>query len=269
MSKRKTVWQIHNEAIKALFAHFGTMSLASLTLSGVAVALSLAEFIVMIVVKAFVGINFQSVVQLVQAGTIQEFWTMAQPLLEALGFNLLIGAVLGVLTGILQTASTVGGYDASLHVLEGRRAPFGPIARNFLRGFWRFVGVTVWAALWQFLWSLLFLVPGIVKSYSYRLAPFLALRHPELTVRQALRKSIEMTEGHKVRLFALDLILLLYQLTALLASLLVPVLGSLAVKLLLATPMTLLVFSLAYRQIEQEAMEKGLLTPAGDGADSR
>ena len=260
MSKRKTVWQIHNEAIKALFAHFGTMSLVSLALSGVAVALGLAEFIVMVVVKAFAGINFQSIVQLVQAGSFQEFWAMAQPLLEALGINLLIGAVLGVFTGILQTASTIGGYDASLRVLAGERAALGPIARNFRRGFWRFAGVTAWVALWQFLWSLLFLVPGIVKSYSYRLAPFLALRHPELTVRQALLKSIEITEGHKASLFALDLILMLYQLAALLASLLVPVLGSLAVRLLLVAPMTLLVFSVAYRDIGREAVEKGLLT---------
>ncbi len=268
MGRKRTVWQLHTEAVKALLTHFATMSLVSLALAGVAVALGLAEFLVLAVIKAFMGINFQSLLLLGQAGSFQELWAMAQPLLQAMGINLLIGAVLGALTGILQTTAAIGGYDAALRVLEGAPVAPGPIAHNFLRGFWRFAGVTAWAALWQFLWSLLFLVPGIVKSYSYRLAPFLVLRHPELTVQQALRKSMEVTQGHKARLFCLDLILLLYQLAALLASLLVPVLGSMAVRLLLATPMTLLLFSAAYRDIGREAVEKGWL-PAERSCEGR
>ncbi len=66
-------------------------------------------------------------------------------------------------------------------------------AQKFLRG------------LYTFLWALLFLIPGIVKSYSYAMTPFLMQDHPELSASQAIDCSKALMDGHKWELFWLDL----------------------------------------------------------------
>ena len=55
------------------------------------------------------------------------------------------------------------------------------------------------------LWSLLFVIPGIVKSYSYRLVPYLLKEHPELSGTQAITMSRQLMNGHKWNAFVLDL----------------------------------------------------------------
>lgn len=56
-----------------------------------------------------------------------------------------------------------------------------------------------------FLWSCLFVIPGIIKSYSYALAYYILADNPELTAREALNQSKEMMNGHKMELFVLHL----------------------------------------------------------------
>ncbi|MBR5329691.1 MAG: DUF975 family protein [Firmicutes bacterium] len=55
------------------------------------------------------------------------------------------------------------------------------------------------------LWSLLFLIPGIVKSYSYYLTAFLLNDHPEMGWKEAINESKRMMNGHKMELFMLHL----------------------------------------------------------------
>ena len=59
--------------------------------------------------------------------------------------------------------------------------------------------------IYIFLWSLLFIIPGIVKSYAYYLAEFIAMENPEMSASDCLRKSQELMDGHKKELFVLDL----------------------------------------------------------------
>ena len=55
------------------------------------------------------------------------------------------------------------------------------------------------------LWSLLFVIPGIVKSYSYSMAYYIKLDHPEYTPTEAITESRRLMDGNKMRLFCLHL----------------------------------------------------------------
>ena len=55
------------------------------------------------------------------------------------------------------------------------------------------------------LWMLLFLVPGIVKAYSYRLVPLLLAEYPDLPAKEIFRRSEQMMRGNRMRLFRLEL----------------------------------------------------------------
>lgn len=59
--------------------------------------------------------------------------------------------------------------------------------------------------LYTFLWSLLFIIPGIVKSYEYRMIPYLLADHPDMTSEQAFAESKRMMTGQKWNAFVLDL----------------------------------------------------------------
>ena len=59
--------------------------------------------------------------------------------------------------------------------------------------------------IYIFLWSLLFLIPGIIKSYSYRLVPFILAENPDMDADDAIRLSMEMMNGEKLNAFILDL----------------------------------------------------------------
>lgn len=56
-----------------------------------------------------------------------------------------------------------------------------------------------------FLWSLLLIIPGIIKSYAYRMVPYILADNPNIGVQKAITLSNEMTMGHKFDMFVLDL----------------------------------------------------------------
>ena len=60
-------------------------------------------------------------------------------------------------------------------------------------------------ALFTFLWTLCFIVPGIIKAYSWRMVPYLIAENPEISGTEARERSAEMMNGSKWASFVLDL----------------------------------------------------------------
>ena len=56
-----------------------------------------------------------------------------------------------------------------------------------------------------FLWSLLFIIPGIIKTYAYSMAYYVMMDHPDYDWRRSLQESEQLMKGHKWELFILDL----------------------------------------------------------------
>lgn len=59
--------------------------------------------------------------------------------------------------------------------------------------------------LYTALWSLLFVIPGIVKSYEYRMIPYILAENENITTDEAFIRSKEMMDGNKWNAFVLDL----------------------------------------------------------------
>lgn len=79
-------------------------------------------------------------------------------------------------------------------MFQGFRENFG---ENFLLGLLK--------SLFLFLWGLLFIIPGLVKSYSYAMVEYLMAREPDLSATEALKLSCDLMHGNKMKLFLLDL----------------------------------------------------------------
>lgn len=77
---------------------------------------------------------------------------------------------------------------------------------------WKGFCMNFWQALYVALWTLLLVIPGIVKSYSYAMTPYILAEHPTLTANEAITESRRIMDGNKWRLFCLDLSFLGWQL---------------------------------------------------------
>ncbi len=55
------------------------------------------------------------------------------------------------------------------------------------------------------LWMILLIIPGIMAAYSYALTFYLLAEDPDLEPMEALKKSKELMDGHRMRLFMLHL----------------------------------------------------------------
>ena len=76
---------------------------------------------------------------------------------------------------------------------------FGNLAYAFGSGsYLKIVGTMFLRGLYIFLWSLLLFIPGIIKSYEYRMVPYLLAECPEMGNSEAFRISKEMMYGQKM-----------------------------------------------------------------------
>lgn len=59
--------------------------------------------------------------------------------------------------------------------------------------------------VYTFLWSLLFIIPGIIKAYEYRMIPYILADHPDISRKEAFAHSKMLMQGNKWKAFVLDL----------------------------------------------------------------
>ena len=57
----------------------------------------------------------------------------------------------------------------------------GLIADGFTQNYWNCVKTQFLKSLFIGLWSLLFVIPGVIKAYEYRMVPYLLAEHPEMS----------------------------------------------------------------------------------------
>ena len=69
------------------------------------------------------------------------------------------------------------------------------------RNYWHKVWGILLMAIFILLWSLLLIIPGIIKSFSYAMTPYLLEENPELSANDAIDRSRAMMKGHKFDLF--------------------------------------------------------------------
>lgn len=112
----------------------------------------------------------------------------------------------GSLLSFLIVPPLVYGYNVVLLELH-RENKLVEVTRLFdgFSDFGRIGGTMILMQLYTVLWMLLLMIPGIVKSYSYALTPYILKDRPELKFNAAIEESMRMMNGYKMKLFLLDL----------------------------------------------------------------
>ncbi len=72
--------------------------------------------------------------------------------------------------------------------------------------------------LYTVLWSLLFVIPGIIKAYEYRMMPYILADDPTLPTSEVFAQSKAMMKGNKWKAFVLDLSFIGWEILSLLTA---------------------------------------------------
>ena len=94
-------------------------------------------------------------------------------------------------------------YFSALH--KKQKGTVGTAFTDFGKDFSGNVGTYVLESIYAFLWTLLLIIPGIIKSYSYAMSMFLKSKNPNMKSNDAITLSRKIMDGKKAKLFWLDL----------------------------------------------------------------
>lgn len=113
-----------------------------------------------------------------------------------------IGSIASVL--VITPAFSIASIIIYLKLVAGTKPEIAELFQHFDK-FWAAFKVNFFTSLFTSLWSLLFFIPGIVKSLSYSMAMYIMAENPEMPALEAITKSRKMMDGHKMELFVLGL----------------------------------------------------------------
>lgn len=127
-------------------------------------------------------------------------------LLSFLIIAIIIAAIIGfVLRAFLINPLLLGCNKFFIENRSNSAAKTNIIRFGFKSNYGNVVKVMIIKDIFVFLWTLLLIVPGIIKSYEYRLAPYLLAENPDIDWKEALDRSKMMMNGQKWNSFLLDL----------------------------------------------------------------
>ena len=116
-----------------------------------------------------------------------------------------IGTLFTLAVSFIAMALSVNVCGSFIHIYCGEKADVGDTFAALAVNFFRKVGGMYWMGLWITLWSMLFVIPGVIKSLAYSLTPYILADCPEVSATDALKLSMRMTNGHKGELFVFAL----------------------------------------------------------------
>lgn len=104
---------------------------------------------------------------------------------------------------LLSGPFNLGIHISALDVSRKQPVSVGSLFEGF-KSFGDSLALYILNAIFIFLWSLLLVIPGIIKMYSYSMGYFILADRPDLSGNQARKRSMYLMKGHKWQLFCLD-----------------------------------------------------------------
>jgi uncharacterized membrane protein len=116
----------------------------------------------------------------------------------------IISSIIGALFSIFVTdAITVGVCNYFIKNTDSKPS-FKDAFSGFKVKYGRNIGTLLLVGIKSVLWTLLFIIPGIIKTYEYAIIPYILADDPEISSKDAFKKANQMMKGNKWRLFKLE-----------------------------------------------------------------
>lgn len=125
--------------------------------------------------------------------------TLIMAVCGALSYVYVGGIVSLLITGPLSLGLSV----VSLNIARQNAIEVNQLFSGF-KHFGKAFLVNLLNGIFIVLWTLLFIIPGIVKTFSYSMSYYILADNPELSATEVRERSIELMRGNKWRLFCLE-----------------------------------------------------------------
>lgn len=120
-----------------------------------------------------------------------------------------------ILIFLIAALSTAVLQWCAIHTLRGNRADGLQIFAYFIKAQKnRVLKANILIAIYTFLWSMLFVIPGIVKSASYAMTNYLLEKEDNLSAADAILLSRQIMHGYKLEFLILRFSFFFWNLTA-------------------------------------------------------
>lgn len=106
---------------------------------------------------------------------------------------------------ILIAPLAIGWSWLALNVSRGNGASLSTLFKPFQKRYVKHVITSFVMGVFLVLWTLLLIVPGIIKGFSYSLTPYILRDQPELSALESITESRRLMDGHKMEAFMLFL----------------------------------------------------------------
>jgi len=118
-------------------------------------------------------------------------------------YIMIVGLIMGAVYFILGSIIKLGYAKFNLNLVKRLEGSFENLFEYF--SYWKTAAAArLLQSLYILLWSLLFIIPGIIASFSFAMTEYILAENPELPASEAIHRSKEMMEGNKWRLFCLQ-----------------------------------------------------------------
>ncbi|UOY91200.1 DUF975 family protein [Ectobacillus sp. JY-23] len=122
-------------------------------------------------------------------------------------WNVVVYVCYGIGIFAISSSLAFGFLHICMKLAKGERTSKYDVFRylHTARQIWTTGKAVGLVSLYTCLWSLLLIVPGMIKVFSYSMTYFILLEKPHYTTRQAIEESNALMEGQKRKLFLLML----------------------------------------------------------------
>ncbi len=159
-----------------------------------------------------------------------------------------------VLTLFLHPILAVGGSRYFLKLRKNLPTGIGELTGNFKDGnYWNIVKIYFFKNVKLFFWTLLFIIPGVIKSIEYSLVDYILAVRPDLDSKSAFAMSKRLMKGYKADAFLLGLSFIGWYILA------IPTFGIL--NLVYVNPYWYATYAEFYCCVRAKGIMNGIITP--------
>ena len=116
----------------------------------------------------------------------------------------LVMSIIGFLFSVLVGSAVEVGLCNYFIKNTDSKPSFKDAFSGFKVKYGRNIGTLLLVGIKSVLWTLLFVIPGIIKSFEYAIIPYILADDAEITSKEAFKKAKQMMKGNKWRLFKLE-----------------------------------------------------------------
>ncbi len=160
------------------------------------------------------SLNFSAIFG-ASTGYDSEISDLAEEIASSPNFGIIMATFIGIfifamiislaLSIFLLTPLDTGCKKFFMEAGRTRRYELGNIVFAFNSNYMNVVKIMFLMRLKIFLWTLLFIIPGIVKTYEYLMIPYIVAENPNISSEEAFARSRELMTGNKWHAFLLGL----------------------------------------------------------------